>query len=52
MSVTTPEPSDHEQGPPAGVHVAGVQADVQAQVEHHAPCVPDCPVCYPEGKDR
>jgi hypothetical protein len=48
VSVTAPEPSD---APPAVAHVTTVQADVRAQVEHHAPCVPECPVCYPEGKD-
>jgi len=21
-----------------------------AEVMHHAPCVPECPVCYPEGE--
>jgi hypothetical protein len=24
---------------------------VEAQVEHHPPCVPECPVCYPEDDD-
>lgn len=27
---------------------ANVSADVQGSVQHHAPCVPECPVCYPE----
>lgn len=22
---------------------------VTAEVQHHAPCVPECRVCYPEG---
>lgn len=21
-----------------------------AEVQHHAPCVPECPVCYPTGR--
>ncbi len=49
MSVTSPEPSDVPPDPSAVAQVIGVQADVQAQVQHHAPCVPECRVCYPEG---
>jgi hypothetical protein len=48
VSVTTPEPSDE---PPAVAQVVTAQADVRAVVEHHAPCVPECPVCYPKGED-
>jgi hypothetical protein len=47
VSVTAPEPSD---APPPEEYVIGVQADVQAQVQHHAPCVPECTVCYPKGE--
>lgn len=52
MSVTAPEPSDAPAPePPEEVHVFGLQADVRATVQHHAPCVPECPVCYPKGED-
>ena len=46
MSVTAPEPSDDD----PNILVVAAQADVQAVVEHHAPCVPECPVCYPKGE--
>lgn len=26
-------------------------AVVEASVEHHAPCVPECPVCYPQESE-
>lgn len=52
MSVTAPEPSDvPDPEPPENVFVAAFEADVRAVVEHHAPCVPECRVCYPEGED-
>jgi hypothetical protein len=47
VSVTTPEPSDTAA---IRAFVATVKADVRATVEHHAPCVPECPVCYPKGE--
>ena len=50
MSVTAPEPSDEPPTDAGVAHVVTAQADVQAVVEHHAPCVPDCPVCYPKGE--
>lgn len=37
----------NDQPVPSGFD-ATISADVQGAVEHHAPCVPECPVCHPE----
>lgn len=50
--------SDQPDGQMAGQAVEVLPTIVAtAEVQHHAPCVPECPVCYPtdrpvEGEDR
>lgn len=31
---------------------AAMTITATAEVQHHAPCVPECPVCYPTGEDE
>jgi hypothetical protein len=35
---------------PENTFKSELTAVVTAQVEHHPPCVPECPVCYPESE--
>jgi hypothetical protein len=35
---------------PGNTFKSELSAVVEAQVTHNAPCVPECPVCYPESE--
>jgi len=30
--------------------IATLSMEADGAVQHHAPCVPECPSCYPDGE--